>query len=604
MITLVLMTLFACANKDKSDSADLMYFILIDRFIDGDSSNNTGNNPESYKAYDGSNPEALKYYQGGDLAGITQSLNKLKSMGMSMIWLSPFLDNSNTDYVGWWPYHGYHPINFYEIDEHFGTLKDLKTLVSKAHALGLKIIFDMPFNQTAADHPWINQTSKADWYHRDEDGYPYVITDWQDQEQIEMGELHGLPDLAQENPEVSEYLWNVSKYWIEQTGCDGFRLDAVKHIPLSFWKSYTERIRKFAGPEFLLFGEVFWGEAEKIQPYEAVGFDYLFDIPGYYAIRNTFNKGASIKAFSNFYETNSTLLGNSKFATLIDNHDVARFNVGLGEDAWDKQLLALGWLMTSPGLAVIYSGTEIGMTGYAAFNQTGESQDFLNRLPYPVTLSIEQNDRREQFIMLTRLRNHFPNLSDGIFREVYKDWSSYCFLRSVGTEHLFICLNNASTQEFVRMKSPFVDDKGIFDQPYGSGVLRMEADEILLRLPPNSVSVWHFEAGINPAMGERVPFTDRLSSDYQMIPVFYYDSLSNVENLQVAGDFNNWQATDYDSWRSGDSIYVEIPLKPGEYTYKFILNNSEWIPDPNAAGYTIDPFGGRNSVLKVKKEQR
>ena len=126
MITLVLMTLFACANKDKSDSADLMYFILIDRFIDGDSSNNTGNNPESYKAYDGSNPEALKYYQGGDLAGITQSLNKLKSMGMSMIWLSPFLDNSNTDYVGWWPYHGYHPINFYEIDEHFGTLKDFE----------------------------------------------------------------------------------------------------------------------------------------------------------------------------------------------------------------------------------------------------------------------------------------------------------------------------------------------------------------------------------------------------------------------------------------------------------------------------------------------
>jgi len=600
MVLFVMLMIFGCANTEKSDPVEVMYFILIDRFVDGDSTNNTGHDPESYQAYNGHNPEALKYYQGGDLVGITQSLERLKNMGLSMIWLSPFLDNSNTDYVGWWPYHGYHPIDFYEIDEHFGTLKDLKTLVSTAHALGMKIIFDMPFNQTAADHPWVNQASKVDWYHMDEDGDPFEITDWQDQVQIEIGELHGLPDLAQENPEVSKYLWEVSKYWIEETGCDGFRLDAVKHVPLSFWKGYTEQIREFAGSDFLLFGEVFWGEAEKILPYESVGFDYLFDIPGYYAIRNTFNKGASIKGFSKFYETNSTLLGKTKFATLIDNHDVARFNVGLLEDAWDKQLLALGWLMTSPGLPVIYSGTEIGMTGYEALNQAGESQDFLNRLPYPETLSVEQTQRMAQFAELSQLRHQFPVLSDGIFREVYKDWSSYCYLRSRGLEQLLICLNNASTSESLHMKSPFSENTGYFDPIFGSGVMRVDIDELHLNVPPNSISIWRFEASVDPSLPERALFTDRLSADFQKIIVFYYDKFANIENLQVAGDFNNWQPTDYDSWRSGDTIYVEIPLKPGEYSYKMIINESEWIPDPNAADYSIDPFGGRNSTVKVE----
>ncbi len=596
---LALLIIYGCAGTEKSEPVDVMYFILIDRFVDGDSSNNAGNNPASYLPYDGSNPEALKYYQGGDLAGITQSLGKLKSMGMTMIWLSPFLDNSNTDYVGWWPYHGYHPIDFYKIDEHFGTLNDSKTLVSNAHALGLKIIFDMPFNQTAQDHPWVNQSAKAEWYHMDEDGYPFVITDWQDQEQIEIGELHGLPDLAQENPEVSEYLWEVSKYWIEETGCDGFRLDAVKHIPISFWENYTTRIREFAGSDFLLLGEVFWGGAEKIQPYESVGFDFLFDIPGYYAIRNTFNKGASIKDFSEFYETNSTLLSKSKFATLIDNHDVARFNVGLSEDAWEKQLLALGWLMTAPGLPVIYSGTEIGMTGYPALDKAGKSQDFLNRFPYPHTLSSEEGKRLQQFIGLTQLRHQFPALSNGIFREVYKDWSIYCYLRSSGTEHLLICLNTASTQEYLSIKSPFTEALENVVQIFGAGVLRLEAGAGMLRLPPNSLSIWRFEGSIDQNMPERVGFSDRLSSDYQKIIVYYYDQFTSVENFQIAGDFNNWQPTGYDSWRSGDTLFAEIPLKPGEYSYKFILNETDWIPDPNATGFSIDPFGGQNSILFI-----
>ncbi|MBC8375192.1 MAG: hypothetical protein H8E26_04040 [FCB group bacterium] len=576
-----------------------MYFLLIDRFVDGNPENNAGNNPQSYQAYDGTNSEALKHYQGGDLLGVTQSLDSLKALGISMIWISPFIDNSNTDYVGWWPYHGYHPIDFYKVDEHFGTLEDLKALVEAAHLRGLKIIFDMPFNQTAADHPWIDDESKRSWFHVDEHGEPYAITDWQDQEQIERGELHGLPDLAQERAEVSDYLFEVSKYWIEETGCDGFRLDAVKHAPINFWKAYTKRIRDLAGPDFLLLGEVFWGEAWRIEPYDDIGFDFLFDIPGYYAIRNTFNKGASLGDFSKFYELNTQNLPNTTFATLIDNHDVPRFNVDLGENAWKKQMLALGWLMTAPGLPVIYSGTELGMKGYSVGNVSGESQDYLNRLPYPEAPSDEEMKQKKQFIELINLRNQYPALSRGDFKELYKDWSIYAYVRTWGGEKILTCLNNAATQEFISI--PLPQSMGVTElhKIYGEAVIRQEEGELLLRLPPNTLSVWEFQGEMNEDLPVWVEFKDRLSADYQVKELYYIDHNNSINQLQIAGDFNNWTAFDYSTSRRGDSLFIEVPLKPGRYQYKFILNGETWIADPNALEHSTDPYGGRNSILTV-----
>jgi len=591
--------LISCAPAPPVSSADIMYFILIDRFVDGNPDNNEGHVPESYQPYDGSNSESLKHYQGGDLTGVTQSLDSLKAMNISMIWISPFIDNSNTDYVGWWPYHGYHPIDFYKVDEHFGTLADLKALVKEAHARDMQIIFDMPFNQTAADHPWIDDADKQDWFHLDEEGQPYAITDWQNQEQIERGELHGLPDLAQERVEVSDYLFEVSKYWIEETGCDGFRLDAVKHVPKSFWKDYTKRIRALAGPEFLLLGEVFWGEAWRIKPYDDLGFDYLFDIPGYYAIRNTFNKGARMGDFSKFYESNTKILPSTSFATLIDNHDVARFNEGLGEDAWAKQLLALGWLMTSPGLPVIYSGSELGMKGYPVGDVSGESQDYLNRLPYPEAPSPEQLLKKQDFVQLTHLRNQYPALSRGDFKEVYKDWSTYAYMRTYGDEHILVCLNNAGTQEFLSIPVPQGLDISSIQKVYGAAVIRYEEGELLLRLPANTLTAWQFQGRVDTKLPEWVKFTNKLSVDYQVQELFYVDKDQNVNQFQIAGDFSNWKVGDYSTSRRGDSLFIEVPLKAGKYHYKFVLNGATWIADPNAVEYSIDPYGGQNSILTI-----
>ena len=599
ILTSLALLLTNCGPSIEPPPAEIMYFLLIDRFVDGNPGNNEGGNSSSYEPYDGTNPDALKHYQGGDLVGVTQSLDSLKAMGITMIWISPFIDNSNTDYVGWWPYHGYHPIDFYKVDEHFGTTEELKTLVESAHTKGMKIIFDMPFNQTAADHPWVNDVSKKDWFHVDEAGEPYVITDWQNQEQIERGELHGLPDLAQERAEVADYLIDVSKYWIEETGCDGFRLDAVKHAPISFWQDYTKRIREIAGADFLLLGEVFWGEAWRIEPYDDIGFDFLFDIPGYYAIRNTFNKGAGIGDFSKFFELNSKNLPKTSFATLIDNHDVARFNVDLVENAWKKQLLALGWLMTAPGLPVIYSGTEIGMKGYAVDDVSGESQDYLNRLPYPTNLSQAQRLYKNQFSELTDLRNQYPALNRGDFKELYKDWSVYAYVRTWGDENILVCLNNAGTQEFISIPIPEDVEMSKIKKIYGEAAIRQEAGDLMLRLPPHTMSAWKFEGVVSSHLPERIAFTDRLSADYQVMELYYIDASESIKQFQIAGDFSNWVAGDYPTKRRGDSLFIEVPLKPGIYQYKFVLNGEAWIADPNAVNFSTDPYGGQNSILKI-----
>ena len=207
-------------------SQEIIYFLLIDRFFNGDSTNDAGNNPQSHVQYDPQlqNHEALKTYQGGDLAGVIKKLDYLDSLGVSTIWLSPVFDNSDSDFMGWWPYHGYHPIDFFEVDEHFGSLDLLRELVAQAHARGLKVILDMIYNHVAPDHQW----TKNEFYWQ-EQGYslwfhPHSgvdestsIQDWQDQQQLETRELGGLPDLAQENPHVYDFLLDVSKFWIVET---------------------------------------------------------------------------------------------------------------------------------------------------------------------------------------------------------------------------------------------------------------------------------------------------------------------------------------------------------------------------------------------------
>ncbi|MCF7842387.1 MAG: hypothetical protein K9N11_06010, partial [Lentisphaeria bacterium] len=567
----------------------------------GDPTNDAGNQPASHVVYDGSNPRALKTYQGGDLRGMIQKLDYLDSLCVTALWLTPFFDNSDKDFVGWWPYHGYHPVNFYAVDEHFGTEADLVELVEKAHARGIKIIFDMVFNQTAADHPWVTDRDRQDWFHRDSNGAFYRIKNWFDQEQIERGALHGMPDLNQENPEVTEYLIDMSKYWIDRTGADGFRLDAVKHIEKPFWRKFNADVHHYTENDFFLLGEVFWGEPERVAPYLELGFDALFDIPGYYTIKNTFAQGGSMADLSRFRQQSDRIYQGHPMVTLVDNHDVARFTVGIDSYAAEKLHLALTYLLTTPGIPVLYYGTEIGLEGGPLTNlETGEPQDYVNRRMMPTQFTPAQQQMYQQARDLIQLRRRYPAFSRGEFFELYKDWGIYAYLRSYKDTQFLVILNNAATPEALYLpKSTTRYSIQSWGAPtYGGVDISASSDAIGIRIEPYSAGVWPVTVQLK-STDPWATFTDRLTGDYQRYEFKFIGDLT-ANQWAIAGDFTNWQPREFPVITRNDTLIMTVPLRRGTYRYKFVLYGQEWVADPLAQDSEIDPYGGRNSLVTIR----
>jgi len=600
-------------------SRETIYLVLIDRFHNGDTSNDAGANPASFLPFDPArgNHEALKYYQGGDLKGVIQKLDYLHDLGVSTIWLSPVFDNSDRDFAGWWPYHGYHPVDFFSVDEHFGDMATLKRLVELAHRRGMKVILDIIFNHVAPDHPWVTDPALWEtagykhWFHPHSGADASTsIQDWQDQKQLEERELNGLPDLAQENPHVYDFLLDMAKFWIVESGCDGFRLDAVKHIPPAFWARICRDLHDFAGDGFLLLGEVFAGETPYVAGYQELGFNALFDIPLYYTLNRVFAQGGTLPLLTRQTALNRQWYRTILLSQVIDNHDVARFSYWAGEDAAAKMRSALTYTLVQPGLPMLYYGNEVALEGAAATNeQTGAGQDYLNRLPMPWE-RVEGADRDlvGHTRRLLHLRRHYPALAGEGLTEIYQDYGVYAFFKHRGKEAFLVVLSNSSAPEEVAIPLP----GGLFGrctrlQDQLSGLrLKSRGDTLHLALQPRANHLFRIRGRWNPALMDSLPwscvFTPRISGDMAWI-AFRYEG--EARTVSLAGDFNGWIAGMDSLSRDSEGIWrIRLPLKKGRYRYKLVIDGSRWIADPAAAGTELDPYGGQNSVVIVNPAQR
>lgn len=600
-------------------SQEILYFILIDRFYNGDPSNDAGSQPLSHVPYDPgiSNVAALKTYQGGDLAGVLCKLDYLDSLGVTALWLSPVFDNADEGFGGWWPYHGYFPIDFFKVDEHFGDLALLREVVKQAHARGMKVILDMIYNHAAPSHPWVTQKEFWEnqgfrrWFHPHSgiDGST-SISDWQNQYQLENLELNGLPDWAQENPNVYDFMLDHSKFWILETDCDGFRLDAVKHVPPFFWKKLCRDLHNFAGQDFLLLGEVFSGDVGYVATYQNLGFNALFDIPLYYTIQRVFAQGSPIPLLSDLAAANAAAYEGVLLSSLIDNHDVARFSYYAGEAVEKKIELALTYLWTLNGLPMLYYGTEAALPGAAPQNElTGEGQDYLNRLPMPWR-EIHGN-RLELLNYIKRLnsvRISSPVLQKGQIHELYKDYGIYIFLKYNAQEARLVLLNNSAFEERRSIyldPAVFAPDRIYRDELCGR-TFQARGDTLDVELCPLTGIILSgnrpmLTAHLNTA-DWRCPMTPRLTRDYRLIQ-FTFSGGDTVQSIALAGDFNGWSAASHPMIkRNSDGLWqIDLPLKPGRYRYKIVLNGVDWIADPLAQEVELDPYGGRNSVVQVNE---
>ncbi len=298
---------------------DIFYFVLPDRFSDGDPSNNTGGIPGG-PADHGYLPTDKAFYHGGDLAGLTDKLDYLQDLGITAIWMTPIFENNPTQADGSTSlgvgaaYHGYWIVDFLNTDPHLGTNAELQALIDAAHARGMKIYFDIVINHTGdiisyAEGQY-DYRSKADYPYRDADGnifddadyagtgtfpaldaatsFPYTPQIAPGDETVKnpawlndpiyyhnrgntsfvgesslYGDFFGLDDLFTEHPDVVTGMTDIFKSWITDYGVDGFRIDTVKHVNTEFWQAFGPAIMDHAATEgideFFMFGEVFDG---------------------------------------------------------------------------------------------------------------------------------------------------------------------------------------------------------------------------------------------------------------------------------------------------------------------------------------------------------
>lgn len=333
-------------------SRGIVYQIFPDRYAKGDPSID----PEGVESW-GQRPTPTSLF-GGDLQGIIDHLDDLADLGVNVLYLTPiFASPSN---------HKYDTSDYYRVDPHFGSEETLRTLVDEAHRRGMKVMLDAVFNHSGYDF-FAFQDVRArgkrspywDWFFIDGEA---VRTTPKPNYETFANDVWTMPKLNTGHPDVAQYLLGVAKYWTEKADIDGWRLDVANEVSPDFWRAFRREVKAIK-PEALIIGEI-WHDA---LPW--VSGD-LFDGVMNYVLREAmvdfFAKG-TIRAATfaerlvnmqmRYPEPVNRMLWN-----LLDSHDTERFITTAGGD--ERLLrLALMFLMTFPGMPLLYYGTEIGMEG-------------------------------------------------------------------------------------------------------------------------------------------------------------------------------------------------------------------------------------------------
>ncbi|MEW6279483.1 MAG: alpha-amylase family glycosyl hydrolase, partial [Candidatus Eremiobacterota bacterium] len=369
----------------------------------------------------------LHRWHGGDLQGAIDKLDYVKGLGATAIWITPPLANQDT-FIDTDGYHGYWPVDQFGVDRHLGTMDKFKEFVAKAHEKGLKVLLDLPLNHVAWEHPQWKDPAYHDWFHHNGD-----IKDWDDPWQAENCSIFGLPDLAQENPVVERHLIEVGKLWAA-TGVDGFRLDAVKNVPKSFWSKFNRAMHETAGKDFLLLGEYYHGDPGKYPDYQNTDMDGLVDYPLYYTITDVFAHDHSMRELAGrVSQCQQTYQRPEKMGIFLDNHDTRRFLTKAGGDR-QKLKLALAFATTMNRIPTLYYGTEVSMeSGNEGWSETSRRDMEWNKDP----------DMLAYTQKLLAIRNDSIALRQGAHLEMWQDDQIYSYGRVHPQGEAVVVLNNA-----------------------------------------------------------------------------------------------------------------------------------------------------------------
>ena len=369
----------------------------------------------------------------GDLAGLIDRLDYLNDgdpettgdLGITGLWLMPVTESPS--------YHGYDVVDYYAIEADYGDEATFKRLIEAAHARGIVVIVDLVINHTSSQHPWFQDPGRRDWYvwsneqltyrgpwgqqvwHKQGDAYYYGIF-WE-----------GMPDLNYRTPAVTDEIRAVTRFWLQEMGVDGFRMDAIRHLiedgklqentpETHRWLAAWHDAYKSANPYALTVGEV-WTRTEDVVPYVGDEMDICFEFDLASAILGSVRSGTN-STVSSVAQKVDRLYPPHQYATFLTNHDHERAMTQLGEDE-DRARMAASIYMTLPGVPFVYYGEEIGMTGQkpderlrTPMQWSGEDgAGFTTGMPWQgVNLDYRARNVRAQLADEGSLLNHYQRL--------------------------------------------------------------------------------------------------------------------------------------------------------------------------------------------------
>ncbi|MDS1860428.1 alpha-amylase family glycosyl hydrolase [Vibrio vulnificus] len=566
---------------------ETIYFVFLDRFSDGDASNNVGRNPATY------DPNNLKKYVGGDLRGLINQLPYLKSLGVTAIWITPPVDNAdNLDVNGGAAYHGYWGKDFFRVDEHFGTLDDFKELIAKMHSAeyNMKLVLDYAPNHSNGndeneygalyrDGQYITDynadvAAGTNWYHHNGG-----VTDWNNWYQVRNHNLFNLSDFDQSDESVYQYLLDGSKFWID-AGVDAIRIDAIKHMDKSFIQQWTTDIYNYSktlGREgFYFFGEWFGASANTTTGIDGYAIDYantsgsaLLD----FGFRDTMERvlanrpGNSMKTLNNYLETRKSVFTSDDWQVVfMDNHDMARISTALRSDAstfgpgnnesggnqteaFAKQRVNLGLVatMTVRGIPAIYYGTEHYTANFTqnAFGQVGS--DPYNREKMP---SFNQDTEAFKIIQaLTALRKQSLAIQRGSYTQRWVNDDVLVYERQEGDDVVTVALNRGPATSITVSNLSLKDGSHI--SLIGDESINVSGGQATFHLAQNQAVVLHAtgSGSVDPTL-KSVTFTCYNGYTNLGQSVYAVGSVAQLGNWAASGavkldpaQYPTWSAT-------------------------------------------------------------
>jgi glycosidase len=480
----------------------IIYSLMIDRFYDGDSENSIPvNHPQIMKPAN---------YNGGDLLGLIKKLEEgyFDSLGINAMWISPVNDNTNEAFQEYPPphryysgYHGYWPIHHERVEEKFGTMELLKEFITKAHARGIKVLLDFVANHVHIEHPFWKE--HREWFGVLElpDGKKNLRL-WDEQRLTTWFEPY-MPSFDYvASKEALEVMTDNAVWWLKETNADGFRHDAVKHVPNEFWRLLTEKIKReievSENKIVYQIGETF-GSYELVSSYVNNGqLSAQFNFNLYDTAIPVFTKeGASFATLDEQMSRTFSVYGeNHLMGNVVDSHDKVRFIAYAdgdiegdpGELAWtnpptvdnkssyDKLKLHLAFILSTPGIPVIYYGDEIGMTG-------ASDPDNRRMMQFGNDLSEWETETFHDVKKIVNARKNISSLRHGDFKTLQADENVYVYIRSDLNDRVIVALNKSVLPQIIKINLPSFYSVKSAEDIFSKEKVEVKNNELNLTIP-------------------------------------------------------------------------------------------------------------------------